>query len=521
MIPSLPPPFSPPSHFISFSLSLCRKENNGNDPSVNLVSKPSGTGGWNSEPPGASGQPSSSQNTPRDNNDTTPNLPPRVIPAQPAPAWGGAGLPDERRRALELASREQFPTLGAAAPPAADGDDQHQHSRPSHGAYDEDERGPYAPPPSSGAPGGYSDRAPPPSGRFGGDRYDSQQDSYTSNFRGGYDQRGGYDRGGDRYGNDRYGTPDQHPGDRGYFEYRGGERGGGGERHHPPPHHHPRYGTGTGGYDRGERDREDFVGSPEFGIHPRGGDRDFKEDRGGGSRGGYYRGRGGGMEQQHRERERDYYPREQQQHQGPPPPSYRRGGRGEEGGGGYYDGPHPASRGGRYSLEPREGDEHSQTSGEYPFQQQQQQQWERERRSTPSRGSTGSGAPGLVPGPPPPPPAGAGAGAGAAAAAPPPPRASPRAILTSVATPAAAGDTEAEEQPNYFAVVRPPPPPPPPKRQSELDEGASGGYGFDRSGSDISGVDSIDILSRRATAGSSAAPSIIRSELGGGGGGDL
>ncbi|MEO2193289.1 MAG: hypothetical protein ABGY24_12645, partial [bacterium] len=36
----------------------------------------------------------------------------RVIPAQAQPAWGGAGLPEERVRALELASREQFPTLG-------------------------------------------------------------------------------------------------------------------------------------------------------------------------------------------------------------------------------------------------------------------------------------------------------------------------------------------------------------------------------------------------------------------------
>jgi hypothetical protein len=38
--------------------------------------------------------------------------------------------------------------------------------------------------------------------------------------------------------------------------------------------------------------------------------------------------------------------------------------------------------------------------------------------------------------------------------------------------------------------------------------------GLNRSGSDISAVDSIHMLSRRATAGSSAAPSIIRSELG-------
>ncbi len=39
--------------------------------------------------------------------------PPRVIPAQPMPAWGGAGLPEERQKTLELASREQFPTLGS------------------------------------------------------------------------------------------------------------------------------------------------------------------------------------------------------------------------------------------------------------------------------------------------------------------------------------------------------------------------------------------------------------------------
>ena len=40
---------------------------------------------------------------------------PRVIPAQPMPAWGGAGLPEERQKTLELASREQFPTLGSQA----------------------------------------------------------------------------------------------------------------------------------------------------------------------------------------------------------------------------------------------------------------------------------------------------------------------------------------------------------------------------------------------------------------------
>ncbi len=61
-----------------------RKENNGNDPSVNLISK---SGGWGSAGGGAA---------PAD--DAAGKHPERAIPAQPTPAWGGAGLPEERKK---------------------------------------------------------------------------------------------------------------------------------------------------------------------------------------------------------------------------------------------------------------------------------------------------------------------------------------------------------------------------------------------------------------------------------------
>lgn len=67
-----------------FSSCECRKENNGNDPSVNLISK---TSGWGSSGGGAA---------PTD--DAAAKQPERAIPAQPAPAWGGAGLPEERKK---------------------------------------------------------------------------------------------------------------------------------------------------------------------------------------------------------------------------------------------------------------------------------------------------------------------------------------------------------------------------------------------------------------------------------------
>lgn len=69
----------------------CRKENNGNDPSVNLISK---TGGWGSTGGGAA---------PAD--DAAGKHPERAIPAQPTPAWGGAGLPEERKKQVGAGRR--------------------------------------------------------------------------------------------------------------------------------------------------------------------------------------------------------------------------------------------------------------------------------------------------------------------------------------------------------------------------------------------------------------------------------
>ena len=61
----------------------CRKENNGNDPTVNLINKAGGggaSGGGGGDAQGGSSQPE------------------RSIPAQPSAAWGGAGLPEERKK---------------------------------------------------------------------------------------------------------------------------------------------------------------------------------------------------------------------------------------------------------------------------------------------------------------------------------------------------------------------------------------------------------------------------------------
>jgi hypothetical protein len=68
----------------------CRKENNGNDPTVNLISKGSGWGTGN----GAAA----------DDAATAAKQPERAIPAQPAPAWGGAGLPEERKKQVGACS---------------------------------------------------------------------------------------------------------------------------------------------------------------------------------------------------------------------------------------------------------------------------------------------------------------------------------------------------------------------------------------------------------------------------------
>lgn len=66
----------------------CRKENNGNDPSVNLINKGTGWGAG----AGAAGGGGSADDAGAGKHHE------RAIPAQPAPAWGGAGLPEERKK---------------------------------------------------------------------------------------------------------------------------------------------------------------------------------------------------------------------------------------------------------------------------------------------------------------------------------------------------------------------------------------------------------------------------------------
>ena len=61
----------------------CRKENNGNDPTVNLINK---AGGWGASSGGGGDAQGGS------------NQPERAISAQPSAAWGGAGLPEERKK---------------------------------------------------------------------------------------------------------------------------------------------------------------------------------------------------------------------------------------------------------------------------------------------------------------------------------------------------------------------------------------------------------------------------------------
>lgn len=67
----------------------CRKENNGNDPSVNLISKGTGWGAGAGAAGGGGGVADDAG---------AGKQPERAIPAQPAPAWGGAGLPEERKK---------------------------------------------------------------------------------------------------------------------------------------------------------------------------------------------------------------------------------------------------------------------------------------------------------------------------------------------------------------------------------------------------------------------------------------
>ena len=114
----------------------------------------------------------------------------RVIPAQAQPAWGGAGLPEERVRSIELASREQFPTLGSAV----DVDDKERERRKreeggERGERGERERGRYA---NGGITGTQDVR------RAMEEDYGDDDDRYG----GGYDGRDrDHDR--ERYGEDR------------------------------------------------------------------------------------------------------------------------------------------------------------------------------------------------------------------------------------------------------------------------------------------------------------------------------
>lgn len=125
-----------------------KKENNGNDASVLLSKSSSLTKSWGVNGTTNEGKPQQNDGNGQDmHGEDGHKMPPRVIPAQPSPAWGGAGLPEERKRTLELASREQFPTLGAA--PERPATDYPKGSPSQHGglsSWDEDEREVHAAP---------------------------------------------------------------------------------------------------------------------------------------------------------------------------------------------------------------------------------------------------------------------------------------------------------------------------------------------------------------------------------------
>ncbi|KAI7838832.1 hypothetical protein COHA_007446 [Chlorella ohadii] len=168
-----------------------KKENNGNDPSVNLISK---SGGWGSAGAGAA---------PAD--DAAGKHPERAIPAQPTPAWGGAGLPEERKKQVEMAAQQEFPVLGdERGPPGRHGPHDrygyHDDDPRRRGPWDADERGPYAGPPDDGPyRGRYYERGPyHPMDRPPYDRYERY-----GRFDG---PPGPYER--ERFGErDRYGPP--------------------------------------------------------------------------------------------------------------------------------------------------------------------------------------------------------------------------------------------------------------------------------------------------------------------------
>ena len=261
-----------------------KKENNGNDASA-LLSKTSTLASWGGE--------SSANNAHNDSHDDGHRLPPRVIPAQPSPAWGGAGLPEERQKKLELASREQFPTLGSEPerPSAESRDAAYPRGSPSqhHGGistWDEDERGGYSEPPHSrgGRPGrrdeyGDDHGRGGPYGPYDHDRYPDEGDQYHRPYyrrrRPYYDDYGDYDYPDDRprrYSDDRERGGYHHPYDnedmyenrpgRGPYEGRGPYRGGYDNR---------RFGRGTGDMYSPRRGgyggfREDY----NYGRHPHG-----------------------------------------------------------------------------------------------------------------------------------------------------------------------------------------------------------------------------------------------------------
>lgn len=128
-----------------------RKENNGNDPSIDLVRK-SVSGTWGSQstnavsPSVSSGNetataaPSAAGAAPAAGDSASSVAPQRVIPAGPSPAWGGLGLPDERRRVAGGAGHRerQFPQLGAD-PLEHEAESAAAHERPPH--WTRDERG--------------------------------------------------------------------------------------------------------------------------------------------------------------------------------------------------------------------------------------------------------------------------------------------------------------------------------------------------------------------------------------------
>lgn len=92
------------------NLPFNRKENNGNDPTVNLIGKSSG---WATG--GASGSTSAGDDA------AAAKQPERAIPAQPAPAWGGAGLPEERKKQVgsALAARDCVPATACRKAPSS------------------------------------------------------------------------------------------------------------------------------------------------------------------------------------------------------------------------------------------------------------------------------------------------------------------------------------------------------------------------------------------------------------------